>query len=102
MLNETGMGGEVVRLSVFKHENTIRFQQLPFKYQIGNLWKLLKGIRWVSKDKVKLLVATSDETEDVAPNGKTSLSVEFLQAFGNEAMVVAVQLHTDHLLTAAG
>ena len=57
VFHKVGMRGEIVLLAVLEDEYPVFFQQLFFKYQIGNLCQFRKRIGRVGKDEVELLVA---------------------------------------------
>ena len=101
MLHEMQMLGEIIVFAVFKDKNAIFLQQLLFKNQVRNLWQLLQGVRRISKDEVKLLVATLDETEHITSNALNTLScVQLIYTLLNKTMMVTIQFYTHHLSAA--
>ena len=99
------MLGEVVVLAVFQTEDAIGQQQLVLEDEVGQGGDLLQRIGWVGKDEVELLVARLEKAEHVATDAKGIgiflLAFELVQTLLNEAVVVAIELHTDYLPAAS-
>ena len=103
MLDEAGMGGEIVILAVLEDEDAAFPEDAFFEDEVGNLGQFLQGVGRVGKDEVELLAAGLDETEHVATQREgLGVGIQFLQAVADEAVVVAVLLDADHLAAAAG
>ena len=57
MLNEPGMGGEVVLLAVLEDEDAFGSEDFLLENEVGNLRQFLQCVGRVGKDEVKLLTA---------------------------------------------
>ena len=86
---------------MFKDEDAIFCKQIVAKNKVWYLRKVLKGVWRIGKDEVELQVTTFQELEDIARNQVASLVPQFLQTLTDEAGMVAVFLHTYHLLATA-
>ncbi len=101
MLHEVGVAGEVVVFAMFEDEDALGLEQALLEDEPRNPGQLLQGIGRIGKDEVELLFARLDETEGIATKGDAGLRVEFLQAVGDETVVVAIQFDTEYMGTAA-
>ena len=98
VLQEMRMLGEIIVLAMLQDKDAVMIQHLLVKDNVRNLWKLLQGIRGVSKDKVELLPARFQEAEHITSDvdaavvmfSASPFSLQLLQALLNEPMVVAV------------
>lgn len=86
---------------MLKDEDAVFCKQVVVKDEVGYLRKVLKGVRRIGEDEVELQVATLQELEHIAGDQITSLVTQFLQTLTDEAGMVAVFLHTYHLLATA-
>lgn len=93
MLYKVGMSAEVVLFSMLKDEDTLVFQQAFFKDKVGNRWQFSQVVRRVCKDKVELLMARFDESEDVATDEYVFVGIDFLHTLSYEVGVVSVCFH---------
>ena len=57
MLNETGMSGEVILLSMLENEDSSLLKQVFGKHKVGNLGQTFQRVWRVGKDNVELLSA---------------------------------------------
>ena len=57
VLDEMGMGGEVMVLAMLEYEDTVGGKDALGEDHVGNLRQLLQGVWRVGEDKVKLLAA---------------------------------------------
>lgn len=57
MLNETGMSGEVILLSMLENEDSSLLKQVFRKHKVGYLGQAFQCVWRVGKDKVELLSA---------------------------------------------
>lgn len=101
VLHEMRMVGEVVVLAVFQNEYSFRLQKVFFENEVGQCGQLGQRIGRVGKNEVELLPAAFQKAEHVAPQGNACLCAQLLEAVGDEAVMVAVELDADHLPTAA-
>ena len=88
-------------LPMLKHEDAIALQQTFFKDEAGNRRQFLQGVGGVGEDEVKLLFTRLDESEHIPTQGHTALCSQFLQTLLDEAVMVAIHLHTDHVFAAS-
>ena len=66
LLHKVGMVREVVLLAMFKDKDSIVFQYVVFKHHRWYLGQFWKGIRRVGEDEVEFLLASLDESKNVA------------------------------------
>lgn len=99
--HEVWVALEAIAFAMFEHEETTFFQKLVLEDEAGDSLQSFKFVGRVGKDKVKPVSVAGDVLEYIAPNGQTAVGLHFFHNLADEAMVVAVFLHADHLLAAA-
>ena len=57
MLDETGMSGEVILLSMLENEDSSLLKQVFGKHEVGNLGQTFQRVWRIGKDNVELLSA---------------------------------------------
>ncbi len=99
MLNKARVVSKAICLTMFKDKDSILGKQVVVQHEIRNGGKILQCIRRISKNKVELQVTAFQEFKNVTLNKVATLIAKCLKALTNEARMIAVFLHTYHLLT---
>ena len=102
MLDEMGMGREVVLPAVLKNKEPVWRQKIGRKDQVGKLLKVGKLVWRIGKDKVEGLLGRLQKTENVAPDEHVGSVAQLLYTLLYEAGMVFVELYADHLRASPG
>lgn len=87
MIYVMGMGGEILRGSVLKHEKPIRFEKrrTVLEHQVGQTVYLGQGIRRIGEDKVVGLGCFGKELKHIGPQERDlRLGSQGVQEFVDE------------------
>ena len=91
--------------AVLQNKKSFFLEQTFVEDQVWNGGDLFQGVGRVGKDKVELLVAGLNVTEDIGAKTlnieRLSLPFQLFNALKDEAVMVAVLLYADHLCTAS-
>src|SRR5574344_3013993 len=102
VLHEMRMTAEVIVLAMLQYEDAVLLQQWFGEDDVRYRNQFLERIRRVGEDEVETLFATSQEEEYIPAYRDTALCIQFLQAFPNKPVMVAVHLYADYLQAAPG
>ena len=86
---------------MLKNEDAFGFQQFVLKDNVGYLWQIRQGIRWVSKNKIKRLADMFDVSENIRADNYVSVGVQLLGTLANESDMFAVGFNTYNLLASS-
>ena len=95
VLDEAGVGGEVVGLAVFEDEESAVGQCARAHDEVGELAELGQGIGGVCKDEGELFGAAGEVFEHVAPDSDGSGIAQGGEHLANEAEMLVVFLDAD-------
>lgn len=97
MLDETGMSGKVILISMLEDEDPSLFKQILRKHEVGNLGQAFQGVWRVGEYEIELLSACLQESEHITAKCYAVVFAKLFQALAYESVVVTVKFHANHL-----